>query len=112
MKEFVVKSIPRDEDLNINGTVFGGWTLSLLDSAAMRYARTHVTGSIATYKMNNIIFIKPIYPDEEVDVYATHVETRESEIDVHMELYVGKLIVMVADVTGIAIDDNGKRRTI
>jgi acyl-CoA thioesterase YciA len=120
MKEFVVKSIPRDEDLNVNGTVFGGWTLSLLDSAAMRYARNHCPGMMATGKMNNVKFISPIFPDEVVKAFATAYEVRETEVEVHMELYASttgqfesqERLVMVADVVGVAIDEQGKRRKI
>ena len=112
MKSLIIKSIPLDEDLNVNGTVFGGWTLSFLDSAAMRYARSHCEGMMATSKMNNIKFIKPIFPDEVVSAYATFYEVRETEVEVHVEIYANNRLVMVAEVTGVAIDENGKRRKI
>lgn len=60
-------------DTNAYGDIFGGWLLSMMDSAAGLTAARRAKGRAVTVAMDGMAFHKPVKVGDEVSVY-THVE--------------------------------------
>lgn len=87
--ELTLSVIPLPRDANIQGAVFGGWTLSQLDLAgavparriAVKYGQRAVTKAI-----NHVEFIAPIYIGDKVNFY-THVDrVGNTSISIHIDV--------------------------
>ena len=105
-------------DANAYGDVFGGWLMSLMDSAAGLVAARHARGRAVTIAMDGMQFYAPVKVGDEVSVYAdlTHVGTSSMKIDVeawrrhrHADRHVK---VTEAQFTFVAVDDEGRPRPI
>ncbi|WP_380880016.1 acyl-CoA thioesterase [Sphingomonas sp. DBB INV C78] len=57
-------------DTNPNGDIFGGWLMSLMDSAAGSIAARHAHGRVVTIAVDSMTFHRPVVVGDEVSVYA------------------------------------------
>ena len=58
-------------DANAYGDIFGGWLMSLMDSAAGSIAARHSKGRAVTIAVEGMTFLRPVVVGDEVSVYAT-----------------------------------------
>ena len=105
-------------DANAYGDIFGGWLMSLMDSAAGLVAARHARGRAVTIAMDGMQFYEPVKVGDEVSVYAdlAHVGTSSMKIAVetwrrhrHADRHVQ---VTQAQFTFVAVDDEGRPRPI
>lgn len=87
--ELTLSVIPLPRDANMQGAVFGGWTLSQLDLAgavpARRIAVKHGQRAV-TKAINHVEFIAPIYIGDKVNFY-THVDrVGNTSISIHIDV--------------------------
>ncbi len=57
-------------DANAYGDIFGGWLMSLMDSAAGLVAARHAKGRAVTIAVEGMKFHAPVFVGDEVSVYA------------------------------------------
>ncbi|WP_288936940.1 acyl-CoA thioesterase [uncultured Sphingomonas sp.] len=57
-------------DANAYGDIFGGWLMSLMDSAAGLVAARRAKGRAVTIAMDGMQFHAPVHVGDEVSVYA------------------------------------------
>lgn len=86
--ELTLSVIPMPKDANMQGTVFGGWTLAQLDLAgavpARRIAAKNKQRAV-TKAVNHVGFLAPVFIGDKVDFY-THVERiGKTSISIHMQ---------------------------
>ena len=115
----VMRVMPLPADTNGNGDIFGGWLMAQVDMAGavlpMRIAR----GRIATVAVNQFLFKQPVSVGDLLSFYARVERVGNTSVTVHVEVYAERdpanlhvVKVTEANLTYVAIDSNGKPRTI
>ena len=118
-KELVLKVIPMPADTNGNGDIFGGWVMAQVDLAGSVLPARHVQGRMATVAVNEFIFKQPVRVGDILSFYASVQRVGNTSITICVEVYAetfndqGRYLkVTDAVVTYVAIDEEGKPRTI
>lgn len=87
--ELTLSVIPLPRDLNMQGTVFGGWLLSQLDLAgavpARRIAASHQERAV-TKAVNHVEFVAPLVAGDKVNFYTQVAREGETSITIHIEV--------------------------
>jgi acyl-CoA thioesterase YciA len=65
-----VRVVAMPADTNPYGDIFGGWLLSMMDSAAGSVASRHSRGRAVTIAVDGMAFLRPVFVGDEVSVYA------------------------------------------
>ena len=65
-----VRVIAMPADTNPYGDIFGGWLMSLMDSAAGSVAARHSHGRAVTIAVDGMAFLRPVIVGDEVSVFA------------------------------------------
>ena len=106
--ELVLKVIPMPADCNQNGDIFGGWVMAQVDLAGAVLPARHVNGRMATVAVGDIL-----------SFFSSVTRIGNTSISVKVEVFAERfsmqgvyLKVTEANVTYVAIDANGKPRTI
>jgi acyl-CoA thioesterase YciA len=68
--EPAVRVIAMPGDTNPYGDIFGGWLMSLMDSAAGSVAARHSKGRAVTIAVDGMSFLRPVVVGDEVSVFA------------------------------------------
>ena len=111
-----VSAMPRDT--NARGDIFGGWLMSMMDSAAGLTAARYSHGRAVTVAMDGMQFHLPVKVGDEVSVYTNMVKTGTSSMTIDVEAWRRErhrdraVKVTQATFTFVAIDDNGRPRPI
>ena len=66
----VLRAVPRREDINSNGHIFGGWILSQMDIAAGITAGRRAKGPVATVAVDAMKFLRPILMGDVLSIYT------------------------------------------
>ena len=66
-----VRVIAMPADTNPYGDIFGGWLMSLMDSAAGSVAARYSHGRAVTIAVEGMTFHRPVIVGDEVSVFAT-----------------------------------------
>lgn len=118
-KELVLKVIPMPKDCNANGDIFGGWVMAQVDLAGAVLPARHVKGRLATVAVNQFVFKQPVKVGDILSFFSAVTRVGKTSISVQVEVYAerfqsqGQYIkVTEASLTYVAIDDNGKPRSI
>lgn len=118
-KDLVLKIMPMPSDSNINGNVFGGWTMSQIDIAGSILAAKIAGGKVATIAVNYIQFKIPISVGDLISLYASIVRTGNTSITVSVDVYTQQrpfqnesIKAVEAKLTYVAIDKQGNSRSL
>jgi acyl-CoA thioesterase YciA len=118
-KELVLKVIPMPADCNANGDIFGGWVMAQVDLAGSVLPARRAQGRMATVAVNEFIFKHPVRIGDLLSFYAEIIKTGRTSITVRVEVYAENLRsqgsytkVTEAQLTYVAIDENGKPRPL
>jgi acyl-CoA thioesterase YciA len=107
--------MPRDT--NAHGTVFGGIILSYIDVAGGVESIRHTRHNrFVTVAMKEVIFHEPVYIGDLVSFYARAVKVGNTSITIHVDVEAERfgtpgvnVKVTEAEVTFVAIDENGRK---
>lgn len=115
----VLRVVPMPADLNQNGDVFGGWVMAQVDVAGAIPAMHRAKGRVATVSVNSFQFKQPVSVGDIVSFYAEIVRVGRTSITVNVEVYAERSFcnpvtvkVTEAQLTYVAIDGNGQKRTV
>ncbi len=118
-RELVLRVMPLPADVNANGDIFGGWIMAQVDLAGAVLPARVAKGRIATVAVNQFVFKQPVSLGDLLSFYAQITRIGNTSISVHVEVWAERnpadpQIVMVtqADLTYVAIDEQGKPRPI
>jgi acyl-CoA thioesterase YciA len=118
-KELVMKVIPMPADTNSNGDIFGGWVMAQVDLAGSVIPARYTQGRMATVAVNEFVFKQPVRVGDILSFYSSVSRIGRTSITVQVEVYAerfrtqGQYIkVTEARVTYVAIDEQGRPRTI
>ncbi len=118
-KELVLKVIPQPADANVNGDIFGGWVMAQVDLAGSVIPARIARGRIATVAVNQFIFKQPVKMGDLLSFYCEVLRVGNTSITVDVEVYAQRMrqpehVIKVteAQLTYVAIDDNGQPRVL
>ena len=109
-----VTAMPADS--NAYGDIFGGWLMSLMDSAAGLIASRAARGRAVTVAMDGMQFHQPVSIGDEVSVYGNITRQGRSSLSIAVEAWRrhrtedDAVKVTEATFTFVAIDDAGRPR--
>ena len=83
--ELVLKHLVRPEDLNGNGTLFGGQMLSWMDIAGAIIVASHAQTGILLAGVNEVNFITPGFKGDILEFYAWIERVGKTSIHVRIE---------------------------
>ena len=105
-------------DANAYGDIFGGWLMSVMDSAAGLTAARRARGRAVTVAMNGMVFHQPVKVGDEVSVYTEVERVGRTSMTIEVEAWRrerhGEDAVKVTEAkfTFVAIDDAGHPRAV
>src|SRR5690348_7337546 len=86
--ELASRTLAMPADTNPSGDIFGGWIMSLMDSAAAMTATKLAGGRVVTVAVSNITFLRPVKVGDTVCCYADVVRSGTSSVTLHAEVWV------------------------
>lgn len=118
-EELVLKVIPMPADCNANGDIFGGWVMAQVDLAGSVIPARYAGGRMATVAVNEFVFKQPVRVGDILSFYSKLTRLGRTSMTVKVEVYAerfqaqGRFVkVTEANVTYVAIDDQGKPREL
>ena len=118
-QELVLKVVPMPADCNANGDIFGGWVMAQVDIAGSVLPARLVRGRMATVAVNQFIFKQPVKVGDILSFFARITRVGNTSVTVQVEVYAERYRsqgdyskVTEAQLTYVAIDDQGKPRPI
>ena len=105
-------------DTNPYGDIFGGWLMSIMDSAAGTVASLHSRGRAVTIAVDSMTFHRPVKIGDVVSVYANVIEVGRTSMKIDVSAWrrirAGEETDRVthAVFTFVAIGDDGRPRVI
>ncbi|MEC9290934.1 MAG: hotdog domain-containing protein [Pseudomonadota bacterium] len=115
----VLKQFVMPDELNYNGTLFGGQLLSWIDQAGAVVAISRSSSKVALLKMNEVLFKKPIMPSDSVTIYGKVTSVGRTSMEVTMEIWRTnifddneEILAATASGTYVAIDENLKPQRV
>jgi acyl-CoA thioesterase YciA len=82
-----VRVVAMPADTNPYGDIFGGWLLSMMDSAAGSVASRHSHGRAVTIAVDGMTFHRPVFVGDEVSVYAHLLSTGRTSMKIAVEAW-------------------------
>jgi acyl-CoA thioesterase YciA len=105
-------------DSNPKGDIFGGWIMSLMDSAGKMSATPHAGGRVVTVAVSNITFLQPVHVGDTVCCYTDVRRLGRTSITLDVEVWVlrqgqgARIKVTDAEFTFVAINEDGRPREL
>jgi acyl-CoA thioesterase YciA len=117
--QLVLRVMPLPADVNANGDIFGGWIMAQVDLAGAVLPSRLARGRIATVAVKEFVFKQPVSLGDLLSFYARITRIGRTSISVRVEVYAERnpaqlqvVKVTEADLTYVAIDDQGQPRPI
>ena len=116
--EPAVRVVAMPADTNPYGDIFGGWLMSIMDSAAGTVASRFSRGRAVTIAVDSMTFHRPVKIGDVVSVYADVISVGRSSMKIDVSAWrrirAGEEMDRVthATFTFVAIGDDGRPREI
>ena len=116
--EPAVRVVAMPADTNPYGDIFGGWLMSIMDSAAGTVAARYSRGRAVTIAVDGMTFHRPVKIGDVVSVYANVIATGRTSMKIDVSAWrrirAGEETDRVthAVFTFVAIGDDGRPRVI
>jgi acyl-CoA thioesterase YciA len=113
-----IRVVAMPADANAYGDIFGGWLLSVMDSAAGLTAARRSKGRAVTVAMDGMVFHQPVKVGDEVTAYAEVERVGRTSMTIAVEAWrrerhlEDSIKVTEAKFTFVAIDDDGRPRPV
>ncbi|MFK7820061.1 MAG: acyl-CoA thioester hydrolase YciA [Planctomycetaceae bacterium] len=121
--KMVLRTLAMPADTNANGDIFGGWIMSQMDIAGGILAKEVAQGRTVTVAVDGMKFLHPVQVGDVVCCYGDVSRIGNTSITLHLEVWVKPILrevespetrfkVTEANFTFVAIDDDGKKRSV
>ncbi len=116
--ELAARTLAMPADTNPSGDIFGGWIMSLMDSAGAITATRLAEGRVVTASVGNIAFLQPVNVGDVVCCYTETRKTGRSSMTLGVEVWVlrqgcgQRVKVTSAEFTFVALDEAGRPRPL
>lgn len=117
----ILRVVPRPNDANPHGDIFGGWVMSQIDTAAATCAMQRARGPVVTIAVKELHFIKPIFVYDLVSIYTAVTAVGKTSITVTVDVYAQRergsydnsaIKVSEATLVFVAVSEPGKPRAV
>ena len=115
----VIRVVAMPKDTNPGGSIFGGWIMSQIDTAAAIPALERAKGRVVTVAVNSIEFHEPVFVGDVISCYADIIKTGKTSITVKVDVYAERnpsdpetVKVTEAELTYVALDENRRPRLL
>ena len=114
--ELAARMVAMPADTNPSGDVFGGWIMSLMDTAGAITATKFAQGRVVTAAVTDMAFLSPVRVGDVVCCYTEVAEFRRTSARLHVEVWVlraglgERVKVTSAQFTFVALDENRNPR--
>src|SRR3981081_2701454 len=85
--ELASRTLAMPADSNPRGDIFGGWIMSLMDSAGKMSATPHAGGRVVTVAVSNIAFLQPVHVGDTVCCYTDVKRLGRTPITLDVEVW-------------------------
>jgi len=116
--ELASRTLAMPADSNPKGDIFGGWIMSLMDSAGKMSATPHAGGRVVTVAVSNITFLHPVHVGDTVCCYTDLKRLGRTSITLDVEVWVlrqgqgARIKVTDAEFTFVAVHEDGSPREL
>ena len=116
--DLTLRTMAMPVDTNANGDIFGGWVLSQMDLAGGIAAGQRAAGRVVTIAVDKMKFIRPVHVGDVLCVYSSIAKVGNTSMEIWLEAwalrhrYGRREKVTEAKFTMVAIDDDGRPRTV
>jgi acyl-CoA thioesterase YciA len=116
--ELAVRVLAMPADTNPHGNIFGGWIMSLMDSAGAITAAQRAGRRVVTVAVTDMTFLAPIHVGDVVCCYTDIVRIGTTSIALRIETWAlrdgqgERFKVTSAEFTFVAVDDDGNPTSI
>ena len=114
--DLAIQTVAMPADTNSAGDIFGGWLLGQMDIAGAITAKDRAGGRVATVAINSMVFLTPVAVGDVVSCFTDIKEVGRSSIRVCVEVWVNISVnpvkVTEGDFVFVAIDENGRTRSV
>jgi acyl-CoA thioesterase YciA len=116
--EPAIRVVAMPADTNPYGDIFGGWLMSIMDSAAGTVASRYSQGRAATIAVDSMAFHRPVKVGDVVSVYADIVAVGRTSLKIDVAAWRRTRDgeesdrVTHATFTFVAIGDDGRPRPV
>src|SRR5271165_7291808 len=116
--ELASRTLAMPADSNPKGDIFGGWIMSLMDSAGKMSATPHAGGRVVTVAVSNITFLQPVHVGDTVCCYTNVKRLGRTSITLDVEVWVlrqgqgERVKVTEAEFTFVAVHEDGRPREV
>ncbi|MBI5447174.1 MAG: acyl-CoA thioesterase [Gammaproteobacteria bacterium] len=118
--ELLLRLIPRPNETNVAGDIFGGWLMSQIDIAGALIAVEKTNGPVVTVAVKELTFLKPIYAYDLVSFYGKIEKIGTTSITVKIKVFAQRRdtfhhgIEKISDATlvYVAVVKPGEKRKI
>ncbi|HKM71852.1 MAG TPA: acyl-CoA thioesterase [Stellaceae bacterium] len=116
--ELASRTLAMPADSNPKGDIFGGWIMSLMDSAGKMSATPHAGGRVVTAAVSNITFLQPVHVGDTVCCYTDVKRIGRTSITLDVEVWVlrqgqgERVKVTEAEFTFVAVHEDGRPREV
>jgi acyl-CoA thioesterase YciA len=116
--ELAARTLAMPADTNPAGDIFGGWIMSLMDSAGAITATRRAEGRVVTASVSNISFLRPVKVGDVVCCYTDVIRIGCSSMTLCVEVWVlrqgrgSRVKVTAAEFTFVALDEAGYPRPL
>jgi acyl-CoA thioesterase YciA len=118
-KQPALRVMPMPADANQNGDIFGGWIMAQVDVAGGTVAGKLARGRVATVAVKEFVFKQPVQVGDLLSFYVDIEKIGQTSITVTVEVFAERrpadprvVKVTEATLTYVAIDSNGRPRTL
>lgn len=113
MKELIMKKMCYEKDLGRNKNLFGGNMLAWMDEASSIFAyQVCQEARMVTLRYGEVYFKKQVKMGDIIEFYCTEIKRGNTSFTFSVVAQVNDLDVFSTDCTFVAIDDEGKKKSI
>lgn len=118
--ELLLRLIPRPNEINHTGDVFGGWLMSQIDIAGGVIAVKATRGPIVTVAVKELTFLKPLFVYDLVSFYGKVLSIGKTSVTIKIEVFAQRRdechdrFTRISDATlvYVAVEKPGTKRVI
>lgn len=115
--KIALSAIAMPANTNVNGDIFGGWLLSLMDKAGGAFCRKYATNRVVTIAIDGMTFLTPVHVGDTVLCYCEMIKVGRTSMTVNIEVWADRFdaderhIVTNGTFTYVAIDEKDRKPT-
>ncbi len=113
-----IRIVAMPADANPDGDIFGGWIMSMMDTASGVFAARAAAGRVVTVAVDAMTFHKPVFVGDDVSCYCHEVKRGNTSVAIHVDVWAVRrhrdeeVKVTEGVFTFVAIDAEGRPRPI